>query len=111
MAEFTTQRCVSQIDPEITRINCMTGLHPEAAMIPITLPTDLEAVDCALQTIGLVEPENARVVQISNTLHLSHVRMSEACEAEIQSRPDLEILRGPFPFPVNEQGMLADVAG
>jgi hypothetical protein len=38
MAEFTTQRCVDQIDPVSTRINCITGLHPEAAMIPITLP-------------------------------------------------------------------------
>ncbi|MFN9977687.1 MAG: [Fe-S]-binding protein, partial [Phycisphaerae bacterium] len=75
LAEFTTQRCVDSVDREITRINCVTGLHPEAAMIPITLPNDAQAVECALQTIGLVEPENARVIQISDTLHLQRVRV------------------------------------
>jgi hypothetical protein len=109
MAEFTTRRCVSQIDHDITRINCITGLHPEAAMIPITLPTDADAVDCALQTIGLVPAEEARVVQITNTLHLSIVRVSEAYHDMIQQRPDLEILRGPFEFPFDADGVLADV--
>ncbi len=33
-------------------------------MIPITLPTDADAVEAALQTIGLVEPENAKVIRL-----------------------------------------------
>jgi Lactate racemase N-terminal domain len=109
LAEFTTARCVAQIDPVVTRINCITGLHPEAAMIPITLPTDADAVESALQTIGMVEPEQARVVQISNTLHLSNVRVSETHLAEIQARDDLETVAGPFDFPVDESGSLSDV--
>ena len=110
MAEFTTERCVAQIDHEVTRINCITGLHPEAAMIPITLPSDAAAVEAALQTIGLVQPDAARVIQISDTLHLTHVRVSEAYLSEINRRPDLEVIRGPFEFPVDSGGELSDVS-
>lgn len=110
LAEFTTERCVRQIDPVITRINCITGLHPEAAMIPITLPTDAEAVDAALQTIGLVEPEQARIIQISDTLHLTRVRVSEACLDQVRSAPHLSLIGDPFEFPVDASGLLRDVA-
>jgi len=110
MAEFTTERCVAQIDHEVTRINCITGLHPEAAMIPITLPSDAAAVEAALQTIGLVQPDAARVIQISDTLHLTHVRVSEAYLSEIDRRHDLDVIRGPFEFPVDSDGDLSDVS-
>lgn len=109
IAEFTTQRCVDQVNPETTRINCITGLHPEAAMIPITLPTDAEAVDCALQTIGLIAPENARVIQISDTLHLTRVRVSEAYFEEVRSSRHLQFAGEPFEFPVDGSGLLRDV--
>ena len=109
MSEFTTQRCVDQIDPESTRINCITGLHPEAAMIPITLPTDAAAVEAALQTIGMIEPENARVIQISDTLHLTHVRVSEAYFADVRKSPNLRLDGNPYDFPIDADGWLKDV--
>ena len=109
MSEFTTQRCVDQIDPESTRINCVTGLHPEAAMIPITLPTDAAAVDCALQTIGMIEPENARVIQISDTLHLTHTRVSVAYFEAVQKSKHLRLNGQPYDFPVDAAGWLKDV--
>ena len=109
MAEFTTQRCVDQIDPESTRINCITGMHPEAAMIPITLPTDAAAVDSALQTIGMIEPENARVIQISDTLHLTRLRVSEAYFADVQKWKHLRFAGDPYDFPIDAAGLLQDV--
>ena len=109
MAEFTTQRCVDQIDPESTRINCITGMHPEAAMIPITLPTDAAAVDSALQTIGMIEPENARVIQISDTLHLTRVRVSEAYFSDVSKSKHLRLDGDPYDFPLDAAGWLQDV--
>jgi hypothetical protein len=109
MSEFTTQRCVDQIDPESTRINCITGLHPEAAMIPITLPTDAAAVEAALQTIGMIEPEDARVIQISDTLHLTHVRVSEAYFADVRKSASLRLDGDPYEFPVDADGWLKDI--
>lgn len=110
MAEFTTQRCVDQIDHEITRINCVTGNHPEAAMIPITLPNDAEAVDSALQTIGMTEPEDARVIQISDTLHLTRLRVSEAYFDAVRNSQHLSLDGEPFEFPVGPDGWMRDVA-
>ena len=109
IAEFTTQRCVDQIDPESTRINCITGMHPEAAMIPITLPTDAAAVDSALQTIGMIEPENARVIQISDTLHLTRVRVSEAYFSDVSKSKHLRLDGDPYDFPLDAAGWLQDV--
>ena len=109
MAEFTTQRCVDQIDPESTRINCITGMHPEAAMIPITLPDDAAAVESALQTIGMTEPEDARILQISDTLHLTRVRVSRACFDDVRRAAHLRLEGDPYDFPVGPDGWLQDV--
>lgn len=109
MSEFTTQRCVDQIDHVMTRVNCVTANHPEAAMIPITLPTDKEAVECALRTIGMVEPRHSRVVQISDTLHLSRTRVSEALFSIVDQSDNLELVGAPYDFPFAADGSLADV--
>ena len=109
MAEFTTQRCVDQVDHEKTRINCVTASHPEAGMIPITLPTDREAVACALQTIGMVEPRNARIIQISDTLHLTRTRVSESLFPLVESSDRLEFIGEPYEFPFAADGSLSDV--
>jgi hypothetical protein len=102
---------VDQIDPVVTRINCITGLHPEAAMIPITLATDAEAVETALQTIGLIEPENARVIQIPDTLHLTRVRVSEAFFDTVRSSAHLSFAGDPVDFPFDASGTLKDIGG
>ena len=109
MAEFTTQRCVDQVDPVKTRTNCITANHPEAAMIPIVFDTDAEAVDAALQTIGMVEPKDARVIQISDTLHLSRTRVSEAYFSLVKQSDKLEFVGEPYDFPVDAAGWMSAV--
>ena len=109
MSEFTTRRCVDQIEPVKTRINCITSAHPEAAMIPITLPNDAEAVAAALETIGRIEPQNARIIQISDTLHLTQTRVSEAYFAQVENSSSLEFAGKPYDFPVDANGRLSDV--
>ena len=93
----------------MTRINCVTGNHPEAAMIPVTLPNDALAVDSALQTIGMTEPEDARVIQISDTLHLSKLRVSEAYFEEVRNSSHLSFDGEPFDFPLDAEGWMRNV--
>jgi hypothetical protein len=95
LADFVSRRLVDKIDPTATYINCLTGLSPESARIPITFDTDREAVEAALGTIGMVRPEEARIVRIKNTLLLEELDVSEACLPEIQQRENLEVLWGP----------------
>lgn len=109
MAEFTTQSCVQEIDIARTNTNVVTASHPEAGMIPLTYPSDAAAITAALQTVGTVLPKDARIIQISDTLHLTELRMSIAYFEEIEAATHLEIIDGPFRFPIDEQSRLADV--
>lgn len=109
MAEFTNQRTLDQVDLAATRINALTGGHPTAAALPVAFETDREVLDAALQTIGLDEPEQSRVVQISDTLHLREVLVSEAYLGELQQRSDLEVVYGPFDIEFDADGNLLPV--
>ncbi|MEP3481812.1 MAG: lactate racemase domain-containing protein [Fuerstiella sp.] len=109
LAEFTTSACVEQVDHEKTNTNVVTASHPEAGMIPLTYPSDERAITAALKTVGTVAAENAKVIQISDTLHLSTVRMSKAYFERIQSAKHLSILQEAQPFPLNSAGQLKNI--
>ena len=110
MAEFTNQRTVDSIDKKITAINCLTGLHPTAAMTPIAFESDREVITAALQTVGLVEPPQSKVIQISNTLQLAECLVSEAYLPELTGRADLTALTEPTDMAFDDRGNLLDVA-
>jgi hypothetical protein len=106
LAEFTTDRLVEKIDLPQTYINCVTGQHISAAAIPMHFPTDKEVLDIALESLGLIEPEAARVVWIKNTLNLGEVEVSTAYEQQVKAREDLEILTSPRQLAVGDDGNL-----
>ena len=93
-AEYTHKRLVDGMDREITYINCMTGNHPSGASIPIYYDSDRQVLDAAIKTVGLVEPEQSKVVRIHNTLELGEVLVSEAYLPEVEKRDDLTLVEG-----------------
>jgi len=110
ISEFTNQRTADAIDRKITNINCITGLHPTAAMIPIAYDTDREVITNALHTCGLVEPVHSRVTQIPDTLHLGEVLVSEAYLKDLPGRPDLEQISQPTEMAFDSDGNLIPVS-
>ena len=106
MADFITTRLARKIDPKVMAINSLTSTLPELARIPLAFETDREAIQAALETAGLAEPEHARVIRIRNTLDLSEVEMSESFAATLRARPDLEPLGPPHPMPFDASGNL-----
>ncbi len=106
LAEFCTRRAVEQTDMHVTRINCLTAGHVPAAMLPIDFPTDRDAIEAALPTLGLVAPENAKIVWIRNTLELGEVECSTAYLKEAGERDDLTILTEPRELPFDGEGNL-----
>lgn len=109
LAEFTNRVTADAIDHRATQINAITGGHPAAAMTPIVCDTDLEAVSMALQTVGLVEPPEARVMQITNTLHVAELLVSEAYRSQVVERDDLEVLSDAEPMAFDTAGGLSPV--
>jgi hypothetical protein len=91
-ADFTTRRLVDKIDMKATLINTITACAVGGAKIPATFDTDREAIETALDCIGLTTPETARVIRIKNTLMLGELDVSEAFAAEVARRGDLTVL-------------------
>ncbi len=112
LAEFTNDRTIAAVDRRITAINSITGGHAPAASPCRTLSfnTDRDVLEAAFPTIGLTEPEDARVLHISNTLLLAELLASEAYLPLIEARDDLEVLEEPRDMEFDEEGNLYPVA-
>ena len=91
LADFTTTRLVDKIDRHSTYMNGITALGPQKSKIPFYYDTDREAIEVALDTIGLTEPEDARVIRIESTLRLTEFDISEVLleDAKLHSRLDV----------------------
>ncbi|MDA0709747.1 MAG: lactate racemase domain-containing protein [bacterium] len=109
LAEFTTQRLVDKIDYHATYTNVITGQHVSAGAVPLHFKTDREVLDVALESIGLIEPENARVVWIKNTLDVGEIEASEAYLAQVELRDDLEVISDVRPLEVEADGNLPPI--
>ncbi len=109
MSEFCHARVLEQVDINITRINCLTGGHAPAAMIPLDYPNDTELLDNVFPGIGLIDPPNARVIWIHDTLDVAEVECSVAYLEEARDRDDLEIKVQPRSLQFNDKGDLPGV--
>ena len=108
IGEFCLTRAIEQMDVRTTRINCLTGSHPTAAMLPLDYATDREMLEAAIPTLGLVEPDDTALLWVRDTLHLTELECSRAYWDRCVGRDDLEILTDPRPFPLDAAGMLPD---
>ena len=96
LADVTTQRLVDKIDYAATYKNCITGVSPEKAAVPMHFGNDREAIEVVLGCIGLVPAAKSKIVRIKNTLRLDTLEVSEAYAETLQQRSDLEIIAGPY---------------
>jgi hypothetical protein len=107
LADIATQRLVDAIDRRVTYMNTITSTFLQRAAIPVTLPTDRDAIVTAAGTLGL-DPALQRIVRIPNTLHLERVRVSSAVARELAGLPGLAV-GPPEAWPFEPQGDLADL--
>ncbi len=108
LADVTTRRLVDALDLEKTYANALTAISPEKAAIPMYFETDRDCIEACLNTIGMVNPETARIIRIKNTATLETLSVSRALEDDVISNPDLHILRPWEPMAFDEKGNLSD---
>ncbi|MCG8617756.1 MAG: nickel-dependent lactate racemase, partial [Desulfobacterales bacterium] len=106
LADIITARLAGKVDQETTDINTIVSMALEMGKTPLTMPSDKEALGLAVRCIGMVPPEDARIIRIKNTLCLEEVDLSAAFLPQIQSDPGLEIISGPRPFAFDADGYL-----
>lgn len=111
MAEFCRSKLLRQANMDVTRLNGLTSGHIAAVMPPLDYETDREMLSVALGTIGLIEPPEARLLWIADTLHLGEMECSAAYLGEAQGRDDLEILTDLRSLPFDEADNLPELSG
>ncbi len=97
MADVVTERLAGAVDRPATYMNALTSTTPAPVKTPMVMPTDEMAVAAALTMCAGVEPHDARLVRIENTLKLGRVWVSEALLQEVRADERLEVLEDPQP--------------
>ena len=109
-ADLTTARLVGQMDPEPFRINVLTSCFLERARIPITLSSDREVIEQSLESCWRIDPAQARMVFIPNTLELETLWVTRPFEDEVRAHPHLKRETDYQPMPLSADGTLDQVA-
>jgi len=106
MADFVPKRLINKMDLDATYINAITGGEPEHAKIPLTLTNDRQAIEAAAGSVGLIAPEDLKIMRIKSTKHLGEVDISKAYKEELSKRTDLEIIADARSLPFDEESNL-----
>ncbi len=94
-ADVITSRLYRRIDFGVTYANIVTSTYLSGGAIPIPMRTEGEAVRLAVKTLIGVEPKDARIVRIRNTLALGEIGVSEALFDEVRAHPNMELTSEP----------------
>ena len=105
MADVVTERLAGSVDRPSTYMNALTSTTPAPVKTPMVMPTDEMAVAAALTMCAGVDPAEARLVRIENTLKLGRIWVSEAMLGETENN-GLTVLEGPHPMRFDADGTL-----
>ncbi|MDQ0338091.1 hypothetical protein J2S00_000874 [Caldalkalibacillus uzonensis] len=95
LADFTTRKLFDKINLHATYTNALTSTSLQRAMIPFIYPTEKEAIETAVKSLGPdVSLQTLKVVQIPNTLHLKRVLVSKPVVEEMErARREYKVIK------------------
>ena len=100
-ADVITKKLFDKIDFPTTYANVVASSKLEGGKIPIPMKDGDEAVRLALKTLNGIDPINARVVRIKNTLKLAEIYVSESMLNEVDCNSMLEAITSPAEMSFN----------
>ena len=106
LADFTTERLSGKFDREPVYLNALTSTFTQRAMLPMVFPNDRAALKAAFRSLGSIMTQDARIIRIHNTLHLSEMLVSENIYEEISSSQIIKKLAPPVETTFNPEGNL-----
>lgn len=77
LASAITKKIFDAMDIEKMYPNCITSTVLASARIPCVLANDREAIQICIRTCNGINYDHARVVRISNSLHIERIMLSE----------------------------------
>jgi hypothetical protein len=84
LADFCTRRLAEAIDWGATYLNALTAAHPATVRLPVVCDNDRDAIRHALNAAGVEDAAHARVVRVSDTLHIDTFAASDAALAAMR---------------------------
>lgn len=106
LADVVTERLASKMDRLATYLNALTATNPVNVKLPMVMPSDRLAVAAALATCAGIEPPNARLVRIENTLNLRRMWVSEALLSQVEKNEKLTVVEEARPIEFGKNGSL-----
>lgn len=107
LADLTTRKLFNQIDFQRTYINVLTGMGPMQGMMPLIMENGKECLEQIFKyLLGPIDPMQARIVRIQNTLALSQVQVSEAILRELEGKEGITVDSPLAPIAFDNEGNL-----
>ena len=106
LADLTTERVVREIDPKPMRVNSMTSNFLTRARVPMSLPTDRDVIAACLDTCWRIDPSEARMVIIPNTLELTTLWVTKPLADEVRAIGGLSFESDFGPLSFDDDGAL-----
>ncbi len=95
LADVVTDKLVGKIDLHNTYLNILTTGFAQRGFLPLHFPTEKDAIEMAIKTLGMADVRKLRLMIIPNTLHLEKLYASEALLSELKQRDNLELAAQP----------------
>ena len=105
-ADCTTQRVAGQLDLQAMYVNAMTSTGIRLCAVPCTLKNDRLAIQACMKTSVGLGPEGARIIRISNTLHLQEIMISANCLEQVRKTANMTVIDEPFDLLFDQEGFL-----
>jgi hypothetical protein len=101
LADLTTDRLLSQIDPVPTRMNQLTACSLLRSKLPFGFPTDRACIEAGIATCWQPDAAKVRMAVIPSTLELAEIWVSPSLVEEAHGRTDVKVGAEAIPMPFN----------
>lgn len=97
-ADFVHRDIAAELDSSTSLINAITASTTRGVRLPPVVETDRAGLVASLSTVGVVDPDTARVLRATDTMRLDRVYASPALVNEARERSDLQVVAEPTPI-------------
>ncbi|NHN49440.1 DUF362 domain-containing protein [Halostella sp. JP-L12] len=106
-ADLVHEDVAAELDAPTTLINAITASTIRGVRLPPVVETDRAGLAAALSTIGVVDPDEVRVLRAADTMHLNRLYASPALVDAARKREDLRVVREPAPIEFDDGAFAA----
>ena len=97
-ADFVHRDLAAELDSPTTLINAITASTTRGVRLPPVVETDRAGLVASLSTVGVVGPDDARVLRATDTMRLDRLYASPALVEAARERDDLRVVAEPSPI-------------